>query len=125
MAPLFLYPFRYRDPLTGKWVRARYVAERHEIAERYAEWEITGPAEIRTTGGGSFNPFRTVTHAELIRLEEPPLQINPHLSKPPAIDAVEAFLVRLFLRRYVAWCARRRQFDRANGAAMLWRAVKG
>ena len=26
---------------------ARYVAELHEIAARYAEWEITGPAEIR------------------------------------------------------------------------------
>ncbi len=24
---LMLYPFRFRDPLTGKWVRARYVAE--------------------------------------------------------------------------------------------------
>jgi hypothetical protein len=22
-----LYPFRYRDPLTGKWVRARYKAD--------------------------------------------------------------------------------------------------
>ena len=33
--------------MTGKWIRARYVAERHEIASRYAEWEITGPAKIR------------------------------------------------------------------------------
>ena len=37
-----LFPFRFRDPLTGKWVRARYLAERKEIAARYAEWEITG-----------------------------------------------------------------------------------
>ena len=44
-----LYPFRYRDPLTGKWVKARYVAERHEIAARYQEWEITGAAEIRAS----------------------------------------------------------------------------
>jgi hypothetical protein len=44
---LQLFPFRYRDELTGKWVRARYVAERHVIAERYKEWEITGPPEIR------------------------------------------------------------------------------
>jgi len=34
---LELFPFRYRDPLTGKWVRVRYTAERHVIAERYAE----------------------------------------------------------------------------------------
>jgi len=40
-----LFPFRYRDPVTGKWVSARYVAERHEIAERYKEWEIAGPPE--------------------------------------------------------------------------------
>ena len=31
------YPFRYRDPRTGKWVRARYKAEPHVIAERHAE----------------------------------------------------------------------------------------
>ena len=46
-APPRTLPFRYRDPLTGKWVKARYVAERHEIAARYAEWEIIGSPEIR------------------------------------------------------------------------------
>lgn len=40
---LVVYPFRYKDAGTGKWVRARYMAERDEIAARYAEWEITGP----------------------------------------------------------------------------------
>jgi hypothetical protein len=47
MPRLELFPFRYRDRLTGKWVKARYVAERHEIAARYAEWEIIGSPEIR------------------------------------------------------------------------------
>lgn len=48
MAPrLELFPFRFRDPVTGKWVRARYVAEVHEIKVRYAEWEIIGAPEIR------------------------------------------------------------------------------
>jgi len=42
-----LYPFNFRDPLTRKWVRAPYKAERDMIAIRYAEWEIVGPAEIR------------------------------------------------------------------------------
>ena len=28
-------PFGYRDRLTGKWVKARYVAERKEIGARY------------------------------------------------------------------------------------------
>ena len=48
MAPrLELFAFRFRDPRTGKWIRARYVAELHATAARYAEWEIIGPAEIR------------------------------------------------------------------------------
>ena len=33
---LMHYPFRFRDPVSGKWVRARYKAERTEIATRYA-----------------------------------------------------------------------------------------
>ena len=57
---LELFPFRYRDALTGKWKRARYVAERHEIAERYAEFEIIGPPEIREWDQGEryFSPHR-------------------------------------------------------------------
>jgi hypothetical protein len=48
MAPrIELFAFRYRDPRTGKWIRARYVATRDEIAQRHSEWEITGPAEVR------------------------------------------------------------------------------
>jgi hypothetical protein len=48
MAPrLELFPFRYRDPRTGKWIRARYLAELHEIKARYAEFELIGPPEIR------------------------------------------------------------------------------
>jgi hypothetical protein len=60
------YSFRFRDPLTGKWVRARYVAERHEIAARYAEWEIMGPPEIREVDPSAryFNPARDERRAE-------------------------------------------------------------
>ena len=56
---LFLYPFRARDPLTGKLYRARYKAERNEIAARYAEWEIIGPPEIRHPIGAAFSPWRS------------------------------------------------------------------
>jgi len=42
-----VFPFRYRDPRTGKWVKARYKATRDEIAARYAEWEVTGEGEVR------------------------------------------------------------------------------
>jgi len=56
--PLVPYPFRFRDPVSGKWVRARYVAERHEIAARYAEWEIIGSPELRRPHGGAFSPWK-------------------------------------------------------------------
>jgi hypothetical protein len=110
-----LYPFRYRDPLTGRWVSARYKATREEIASRYAQWEITGPAEIRSpeTAGNYFRPFPLTTRAELARLLEP----QPDMA--PAIDAIAVLLARVFLRRYVTWCARRRQFAAMNGAARL------
>ena len=55
---LFLYPFRARNPLTGKWYRARYKAELREIAEHHAEWEIIGPPEIRRPAGAAFTPWR-------------------------------------------------------------------
>ena len=59
---MLLYPFRYRSEVTRKWVRARYVAEQREIAARYAEWEITGPPEVREVPdqalANTFNPRR-------------------------------------------------------------------
>jgi len=44
---LELFPFRYRNQVTGKWVRARYVATREEIAGGNTKWEIIGLPEIR------------------------------------------------------------------------------
>jgi hypothetical protein len=44
---IYLYPFKFRDSLTGKWIRARYVAEMHELEARYREFEIIGPPEVR------------------------------------------------------------------------------
>ena len=47
MAPrIELFAFRYREPRTRKWIRARYVSAGQEIAARYAEWEITATVEI-------------------------------------------------------------------------------
>ena len=45
---LRLYPFLFRDPVSGKWVRARYVTEREVIAARYREWE--SPARRNCAG---------------------------------------------------------------------------
>jgi hypothetical protein len=112
--PKELFPFRYRDPLTGKWVRARYVAERHVIAERYKEWEITGPPEIRgDPDDGYFRPY-------------PPPAQKPigNVQREPGLDSNERYVVLLFLRRYVRYCARRRRFAQASGAAALWRELR-
>ena len=121
MAPrIELFAFRYRDPRTGKWIRARYVAERQEIAARYAEWEITGPAEIRDVNPEAryFTPHKSPLDAELRRYSERPPELQP------AIDAAEAFLLAVFLRRYVTYCARRGRYAAMNGAARLFAEVR-
>ena len=60
MSTLVLYRFRFRDPLTGKWVRARHKLQYPELQRRYVEWEITGAPEIRDGAANvdPFNPFR-------------------------------------------------------------------
>jgi hypothetical protein len=110
-------------------VRARYRAERHEIAARYVEYEIIGPAEIREIDPDErrFSPH----------VAEPPAQIAcggaldlPAHTGPalPAVDPAslcepERFLLLVFLRRYVTYCARRRSFAAMSGAARLHAAI--
>ena len=120
-----LYPFRYRDETTGKWVKARYVAELRDIAARHAQWKPAGPPEVRelVPNRRYFHPYPLMSNAELARLSETPPAINPHREQPPAIDAAERFLVATFLRRYVAYCARRRRFGAMQGAARLCREL--
>src|SRR5678815_5645810 len=117
MAPrLELFAFRYRDPRTGIWMRARYRAARDEIAARYSEWEIVGAGEMRDVDPGAryFTPHTSSLDAALRRYNERP----PELA--PAIDAAEAFLIAVFLRRYVTYCARRGRYAAMNGAARLY-----
>jgi hypothetical protein len=105
-----LYPFRYRSPLTGRWVNARYKATREDIAAGHAEWEIIGPAEVRDLDASArrFDPCRVIDHA-------------PQLT--PSLDADERFLIALFLRRYVTHCARGRRFAQMEGAARLYQEI--
>ena len=114
-----LFPFRYRARLTGRWVRARYKATREEIAARYDESEITGPAEIRDpqNDGRYFHPFPIMSHAELMRALEP----QPDMA--PVVDALETFLAQVFLRRYVTWCARSQKLAQIQSAATLHRQL--
>ena len=68
--------------------------------------------------GAGFRPFGPlVTHAELMRIEEPAPEMAPE------IDERERWLARVFLRRYVTWCARAGHQDRAEAAAVLYRRV--
>jgi len=119
--PLERFPFRFRDPVSGKWVKARYRAERHVIAERHAEWEIIGdPLVIEDDQPhDGFNPYRGQQAKP-----EPPPQMQPHLEMPVAIDHTAALLVCYFLRRYVTWCARSRRYAQMQGAARLWASVR-
>jgi len=55
---LLLYPFRLVDPRTGRWVRARYRAERHIMEQRYTRWEITGEPEVRRVAAAGFSLWR-------------------------------------------------------------------
>ena len=38
------YPFRLRDPVSGRAVRARFLAKLKDITDCYAAWEIVAPA---------------------------------------------------------------------------------
>ena len=65
-----------------------------------------------------FSPnFNAMMNAEMRRFRERPPEIEP------AIDGIEAYLVRTFLRRYVTYCARRGRFAAMNGAARLFAVV--
>jgi len=52
---------------------------------------------------------------------EPVTELPRDLYIPPY--ALEVFLVRTFLRRYVTYCAKRRRFAAMNGAAKLYAEV--
>jgi hypothetical protein len=51
------YHFRFRDPRSGKWIRAGFLAQVPVIRRCYAEWEIIGPSERRTVGTGGSEQF--------------------------------------------------------------------
>jgi hypothetical protein len=51
-------------------------------------------------------------------VEEPPVE------EALVSDQIERFLVLVFLRRYVTWCARRRRFAQMNGAERLFTKLR-
>ena len=105
-----LYAYRYRDPATGRWKRARQRATLADIKKQYAEWEPVIELDYRTGEAAVMNPFARVGY------DEPP---DMH----PQLDADERTLAACFLRRYVAYCARRRAFVAMTNAASLLRSL--
>jgi hypothetical protein len=59
-----LWRFRFRDPLSGRWIRARYRAPREDLDQRYGagRYQTFGPPEVRDVaadaGYSYFNPAR-------------------------------------------------------------------
>jgi hypothetical protein len=123
MPPIELFPFRFLDPVSGKWRRARYVATREEIAARHAagEWEIVGPPEIRRDEPVQMFGLGQTGAAPAVaaHTKDQPPEVQP------VVTAAERLLLCLFLRRYVTWCARHRRFAAMQGAAQLHRDVCG
>lgn len=114
-----LFPFRFRDPVTGKWVRARYRATPGDIAHRYAAARIDGDGVAPANVSAGFDPFRTAASRAS---HQPPAEAPLQIEHDPT-DELERALVALFLRRYVTWCARRRRYAAMNGAARLLRTL--
>jgi hypothetical protein len=105
-------PFRKRDPLTGKWYRARWKASLEDIESHNGEWVVDGePEEYR-----SF--YKAGPDAE--HMQSPQSPTLP----PPAADEVERFLARVFLRRYVTYCARRRRYAQAGGGGAVAELIR-
>jgi hypothetical protein len=107
--PLLPYTFRHRVPRTGKWIGARYGAKHDFIVDRYAEWEIAGPAETRSRAGAAmFSPSSNlVPRADHLPIEEPleepppekpPDDVPPVEEPPPIEDQLERFLALVPLR---------------------------
>ena len=65
-----------------------------------------------------FTPHSHPVDAELRRYTERPPELGP------VIDSAEKFLLGVFVRRYVTFCARRRRFAAMNGAARLYRNLR-
>lgn len=125
VAPLLkLYAFRFRDPATGKWTKARYKASVEDTRVRYTDWELLGEPELRGSTPASFSPFASrQLRPRVVEQQEQPLELQPHRARPIGIDRTEAVLTRLLLRRYVTYCARRRMYAAMNGAAALLREI--
>ena len=84
-------PFSLSRIIYGQVGQGALRAGRHEIAARYAEWETIGPPEIRDVDPGARYFMEGPAARGAMRISERAPQINPHLERPPAIDATGRF----------------------------------
>ena len=110
--PHELFPFKLHDPRTGKWYRARWIASLEEIEKLGGE--VDGPPEIRE--GNGYNSFSPFPHSQGAP--------NGNVDRAPGLDRDERYLVLLFLRRYVTWCARGQRYAAMQGAAQLFKSIR-
>jgi len=81
-----LYPFRFIDPASGKWVQARDKASLADIAARHERWQVTGDAELRKGEGDTFKPWNALPWRTGPLPSDPEPDLNPEIDdaeRPP------------------------------------------
>jgi len=112
-------PFSLSRIIYGQVGQGALRAGRHEIAARYAEWEIIGPPEIRDVDPGARYFMEGPAARGAMRISERAPQIIRIWKGRRRLTRPGAFLINVFLTRYVTYCARRRRFREMQGAARL------
>lgn len=103
VAPLIrLYPSKYRDPVSGPWIKARYRASLDDIRARYIEWMIEGAPEVRETSGAvGFNPHPRWTDNALTAPAGRNVELlSADRDERLQLDALEVCLVATFLAAF-------------------------
>ena len=94
------------------WIGKRGRRARHDAS--YTPDEVQG----RDDHGRGFNPFPLMTAAELAKF-----RVDQAPDMTPTLDDKERWISRIFLRRYVTWCARSGRFASADGAKRLYQRL--
>jgi len=121
--PILRYPFRFQNPITGKWHRAQWKASLADIESHKGEWIVDGPPAVYAALGSTsgFQQWKATPPSPPPSVDVP-LHMHPQRDSP-GLDEMERFLTGLFLRRYATYLVRRRRYAQAQGAAILAREL--
>ena len=115
MPILELFPFRYWDAVRGRWIKARYVAERHEIEARHALPASGRSSDRRRSDSNGGHTARIASPPQRPKsLDERPLEMKPDLHVLAASGAAISAALRDVVREDTA--IRARQGRRATMA---------